>query len=363
MVRLLHTADWQLGLRLRFVPGEAAARLRAERFGAVERIAALAREERVAAVLVAGDVFDDNGVGPGTLQQARDALARFTVPVVLLPGNHDPATEGGALARLAQLIGSSCPQVRIALTAAPIAWPGFTVWPCPLGRRHAYEDPTAHLPPRTPGDGIRVALAHGGVADFGESGPRANRIDPERLLARGFDYLALGDWHGLQQVNDRAWYPGAPEATRFKEKRTGRVLLVTLDGPGAMPRVEERRVGRTRWEQAAFELTSDADVDGLEDWFAGLPEPSWSLVSLALDGALSLAARARLDDLLADVAARLAHLRIERDAIVAAPREDDLQALRGEGFLAEAIATLRRGADPADGDALRLLHRLAASAP
>lgn len=73
VTRFLHTADWLLGLRLNFVPGEAGARLRAERFATVERIAELARVEQADAVIVAGDVFDDNGVGPDTIQQAREA--------------------------------------------------------------------------------------------------------------------------------------------------------------------------------------------------------------------------------------------------------------------------------------------------
>ena len=107
MTRILHTADWQLGLRLNFVPGEAGARLRAERFATIERIAELARSEGVDAVLVADDVFDDNRVGPETIQQAREALAKFGVPVVLLPGNHDPATEDTQL--LIEQFGEGAP--------------------------------------------------------------------------------------------------------------------------------------------------------------------------------------------------------------------------------------------------------------
>jgi hypothetical protein len=51
-------------------------------------------------------------------------------------------------------------------------------------------------------------------------------------------------------------------------------------------------------------------------------------------------------------------LRIERDDIVAEPTEADLEALRGDGFVAHALDVLRAGEKPADADALRLMHRL-----
>ena len=62
MVSFLHTADWQIGrVFSQFEPDDAAALFEA-RFAVVERLAAIATERRVDAVLVAGDVF---GVASG----------------------------------------------------------------------------------------------------------------------------------------------------------------------------------------------------------------------------------------------------------------------------------------------------------
>src|ERR1700729_1598073 len=100
-LRFLHTADWQLGLKLAFVAGDAGAVARFQRFEVARRLARLAKERAVDVVVVAGDVFDDNAVGEDSLQRARDALAAFApIPVLLLPGNHDAATPDCALARL-----------------------------------------------------------------------------------------------------------------------------------------------------------------------------------------------------------------------------------------------------------------------
>lgn len=354
-MRLLHTGDWQLGLRLNFVGGEAAARLRAQRFETVRRIGALAHEQAVDVVVVAGDVFDDNGVGADTLQQARDAFAAFgDIPVVLLPGNHDPATPDSALARLGPLPG----RIHVALEPTALRYPGFEIWPCPLTARHAWEDPTAALPP-APRDGLpRIVVAHGGALDFGESTELPNRIDVPGIVARGYDYVALGDWHGLYRVDDRAWYAGAPEATRFKEKRPGYVLLVEIDAQGAVPQVSELPVARTRWRTARFDFADDEQVDELATWLGSPDELSATLVELTLAGQLSLAGRDRLDTLLAEYGGRLALLRIDADTVTTAPTAADLERLRGEGFVRRAIEVLRENVDPADTDALRLLYRL-----
>jgi DNA repair exonuclease SbcCD nuclease subunit len=100
-VRFIHTADWQLGLKLRYLEAEKAAQLRLLRFQTVRTIAEVAKAQRADFVLVAGDALDDNGIGRDTLQQTSDALRSYAgVPVGLLPGNHDAATPDSALLRL-----------------------------------------------------------------------------------------------------------------------------------------------------------------------------------------------------------------------------------------------------------------------
>ena len=66
--------------------------MKLERFEAVKRIASLATERAVDAVLVAGDVFD-SATAPDQIVGARralEAMKAFVGPWVLLPGNHDP---------------------------------------------------------------------------------------------------------------------------------------------------------------------------------------------------------------------------------------------------------------------------------
>jgi hypothetical protein len=354
-VRILHTADWQLGLKLAFIPGDRGAWARVERFEVVRRLAALAKERRVDAVVVAGDVFDVNAVGDDVVQRARDALAEFApIPVLLLPGNHDAGTPDCVLRRL----GAGA-HVHALLDTEPRTIAGIAFHPCPLMRRHERDDPTRHLAPRAPGDPVRIAIAHGALLDFTEGLESNNLIDWRVLLGKGFDYLALGDWHGTLSFDPRVWYSGTPEPTRFKEKRPGSALLVEIDEPGATPRVEEVRVARTRWMEHRADVTSDAHVGELARFFATIPERSTALVSLTVAGQLSLGGRTALEQLLEQEGRALMHLRVDVKDLHDSPSEEDLRTLSADGFVGRAASMLRARASetPAAEGALRLLHR------
>lgn len=359
-MRFLHTADWQLGLKLRRLSGDRGARARDERFRCVERIATLAHDRDVDAVLVAGDVFDDNQVSGWVEQRARDALARFApIPVLLLPGNHDAAEPGGVLARFLEG-AQGLDHVQVLLDREPLTLGDATVFPCPLFARASVDDPTAHVPPRDDDTGLRVVVAHGGVHDFG-SQDAANLIDVERLERDGVDWIALGDWHGLKHVSPRAAYPGAPEPTRFKEQAPGQVLIVDVAEAGAVPQVEAVEVQGTWWhEPDPFTLRSMDDVEALDAWLAGLDPRGSTLVRLHLQGALPPDARGRLDDVLAAHEDALLSLQLRTFDVRTDLSPDDLAEVDAPGFLGDALQRLVARDDAVGRDAARLLMRLIA---
>src|ERR1035438_4326805 len=94
MVRFLHTGDWQLGMTRHFLSADAQARYSEARLDAIRRIAALARTEGCAFVIVSGDVFESNHLDRQVVIRSLDAMAAFDVPLYLLPGNHDPINAG-----------------------------------------------------------------------------------------------------------------------------------------------------------------------------------------------------------------------------------------------------------------------------
>jgi DNA repair protein SbcD/Mre11 len=99
-MRILHTADWHVGKTLR-------GRSRADEHRAVlGEMAALARDESVDLVIVAGDLFDSAAPTAESEELVYRALLVFTnagAHVVIVAGNHDSAHRMRAIRPLLSL--------------------------------------------------------------------------------------------------------------------------------------------------------------------------------------------------------------------------------------------------------------------
>ncbi len=361
--RLLHTADWQLGKPYGNVPGDAGAILREARFEAVRRIAALAREHQVDAVLVAGDVFDSNLASEATLSRAVAAMRGFSGPWLLLPGNHDAALAASAWTRL---MAQGLPPNVVPLLEprpVPLADGRIFVLPAPLTERRSLDDLTAWMDDApTPAGALRIGLAHGSVAGRLPAASEApNPIDPERAARARLDYLALGDWHGCLEIAPRTWYSGTPEPDRHRANEAGTALLVELDEPGAEPRVERVPVGRHRWQTLALDCTGDGATAALEDLLAGIALPERAVVRLELSGVAGLAEREALDALIARRSGEFLHLELDDSALGLEPADADLLSVGLDPSLdrvARALHERRQGGDPEERAAAELALRL-----
>jgi DNA repair exonuclease SbcCD nuclease subunit len=363
MIRILHTADWQIGRTpAGFEPDDAAA-LSEARFQAVERLAALAAAERADAVLVAGDVFDAQTVADKTVRRLFNALAAFPGPWLLLPGNHDAALAESVWTRALRL-GAVPPNARPCLDARPQPLPGAVVLPAPLVQRHTQADLTAGWSAVATPEGLpRIGLAHGSVQGvLPEAADSANPIAAGRAAEARLDYLALGDWHGTKRIDERCWYAGTPETDRFRANDSGQALWVRIDGPGAPPQVEPVAVGAYRWQQLERRLDVESDLGELERELAALGPRD--VVRLALAGACGLAAHRQALAAVDAARARARALVLDADALRLSPSDADLDALHADGYVGETLQILReqqRADDPAAAgrarDALLILAR------
>lgn len=364
MPRLLHTADWQIGACFgQFEPDEAVL-LAEARFTAIERLAALATEHRVDLVVVAGDVFDAQGVADKTIHRLFHALRGHPGPWVLIPGNHDAGLAESVWTRAARL--QAIPDnVHVCLKPEPLLLeaPGVAILPAPLTQRHTHADLTEWFADAaTPAGMVRVGLAHGCV-----QGILADDIDSANPIAAGragqarLDYLALGDWHGTRRIDDRAWYSGTPETDRFKANDSGQALLVELAGPGAPAVVTPLATGRYRWRSLTPTLQVASDIDQTLADLARLGPAD--VVKLVPTGQTDLAGYHRLRAAIGQTRGRVRGLQADLSALRLEPTDDDLDALRADGYLGEVITGLRdrqrAGADDAEAvlarDALALL--------
>lgn len=342
MIKLLHTADWQIGRTPTAFEPDDAALLAEARFSTVEGLARLATAEAVQAVLVAGDVFDAQGVADKTLHRLFNALAGFAGPWLLLPGNHDAALAESVWTR-AQRLGAVPPNVHLCLRPEPLLLPDhrLAVLPAPLLQRHTHHDLTAWFDTAaTPSGWHRVGLAHGGVQGLlAEGAADSNPIAARRAEQAGLCYLALGDWHGTRQIDARTWYSGTPETDRFKANASGQALLVTLPEPGELPAVRPVATGQYRWLQEAVHLQVPSDLQALLQRLAAVTASE--VLQLQVAGRVDLAQQQQLHAALGPARARARALLVDLQALQLVPTADDLAALHADGYLGEVLAELQ----------------------
>ena len=350
MLRFLHSADWQIGrMPSQFDPDDATALFEA-RFAAVERIAALGRAQSVDAVLVAGDVFDSQTVSTKTIRRMFNAMAGYEGPWLLLPGNHDAALGESVWTRAAR-DGLVPPNVTLCLRAEPVDLAGrMTVLPAPLTQRHSLSDLTEWFASAATAPGMpRVGLAHGAVQGvLADDIDSPNPIARDRAASAGLDYLALGDWHGTKAIDARTWYAGTPEADRFKDNDPGNALIVTIEAPGAPPRVERHRIGAFTWRSLAPEIAVASDIDAALVALDALTRTD--VVDLRPSGPCTLAERKRLAAGIDAARARIRALALDDTGLRVAPTDDDIAALRADGYVADVLGDLRQRLD-GNGDA------------
>ncbi|QPN64522.1 exonuclease SbcCD subunit D [Synechococcus sp. CBW1004] len=349
-LRFLHTADWQLGKPFaRVSDPDKRALLRQERLAAIGRIGSVAHQHGASFVLVAGDLFDTHQPTHADISAACSAIGAIELPVLVIPGNHDHGGAGSLWHEryFLQDCRQLAPNLTVLLERRPfelrqLGLAAGVLLPCPLLRKAEPVDPTAWL--RTLdfsawADQPRIVLGHGSIQGFGaeendtddENPPvPTNRIDLAALPAREIDYVALGDWHGLKQVGPCAWYSGCHEMDRFPraaDYRSGQVLVVEAHR-GAAPDVTEVPTGGIQWHQLQHRFNSDDDLKQLEQRLRDRigTRSNQDLLLLELDGSLSLAAAARLQELLQRLDARLIRLK-RRDRTSVAPDAAELRQL------------------------------------
>lgn len=392
-MRFVATADWQLGMAARFLPEEARARFTQARWDAVRRIGEIAAACDAAFVVVAGDVFESNQLQRGIIARTFEALRSYPVPVVLLPGNHDPLSSA-SIYDDGSFTAHRPEQVHVLRDSTPLRLAdGLEVVGAPW---HSKEPDTdlvaatlAGLEP-VAADALRVLVGHGAVSTLDPDRESRATIDVptvERALDEGVVQVAvLGDKHSTTEVAPGIWYPGTPEVTDRREPDPGHVLVITVDADGDADtdadagtvrtvggrriHVSSERVGTWSFRTEAAGLDSAADVDALLTRLRALPAKERTAVWLTLSGTLSTSNYAHLEAELAAVGELFAHLdhwRRHTDLAVL-PDDHDFSDMGLTGFAADAVVELvDRARSDAPGaaraqDALALLFRLTGGA-
>ncbi|MGG3926740.1 exonuclease subunit SbcD [Metabacillus fastidiosus] len=247
-MRILHTADWHLGRTL-----EGRSRLE-EQAQFIDELVEIVNDEKVDAILMAGDAFDTVNPPAAAEQLFYEGLSRLSDkgkrPIVVIAGNHDNPDRLSAASPLAgnhniHLIGyptRETVQVNIdstkeSMIVAALAYPSEARLAQVLSQsdneielRNKYDerirDLFSHLCKQFRPDTVNMAMSHIYVAG-------GNTTDSERPIEVGgaytvaatslpeeAQYVALGHLHrpqNIKRANTLARYSGSPLAYSFSE--------------------------------------------------------------------------------------------------------------------------------------------------
>lgn len=294
-MKFLHTADWQIGMRAHHAGARAEA-IRQERLRTIGRIVDLANERRVDFMMVAGDQFEDAAPELREIASVVAELRRATMPVFVLPGNHDPATMASPYTSAAWrvLAGSN---VTTVWEPAIFEVAGAVLLAAPCDKKYSVQDPTLCFQEMPTPDGmVRVGCAHGTLAigaivaqDEGDQ-RGGYPISLNSASRAGLTYLGLGHWHSYYEHMDSGSliaYSGTPEPTRFADRDCGTVSIVEIDGPRAAPKVERVRVAGLTWLERRFDILDDESFDGAVSTLRAIPDQKRTVVRAVFRGVLS----------------------------------------------------------------------------
>ncbi|MEL6766682.1 MAG: DNA repair exonuclease [Pseudomonadota bacterium] len=364
--RFVHTADLHLDSPLKSLAlrdPDLAGRVGDATRSALERIVALCLEERVDALLIAGDLFDGEQQSMKTaafLAQQMRRLDEAGTRVFIIRGNHDAqAPVTGALALPPNCHVFTGRGGIVEHRGVAIQGVSFPDRSAPESLLPKYRPPRPGMP--------NIALLHTSLAGA-EGHDTYAPCSVADLKAHGADYWALGHVHARSVHAEAPWIvmPGMPQGRAIDEAGAKSATLVTVGAQGIG--VETRPTATLEFARATVAL------DGVDDWEGALRQAAAALeaaaeaaeapaavVRLTLGGASPLAWRLRRDRALfeeelramlpaaGDVFLEALRLDVEPDAVRggSASPVDGLGALMAEiardpGFLSEAEDYLGR---------------------
>jgi DNA repair exonuclease SbcCD nuclease subunit len=340
MFRFIHSSDLHLGKRFGNFTGDLPGRLREARHAVIARLAQHAREQDAATILLAGDTFDTETPAPDVRRQALAEMRHHPVRWVILPGNHDSLQ---ATQLWATLKAEAPDNIVLAVESRPVALAADVVLlPAPCTTRRPGRDLTEWMDGEaTPEGRLRIGLAHGAIRSFSEDAGASDVIAPDRARRAGLSYLALGDWHGALEIDPRTRYSGAPEPDRFRHDWPGEALLVSVDGPSAVPAVTALPTASFAWSTLDLHLLeSDDPPTALEALLPQARQRRQTLARVAATGRARPAARAALAQAVASAAPDFALLELDDTGLATEYEVEDLDRIDRAGALREAADAL-----------------------
>ena len=262
MFKFIHAADVHLDSPLRGLARYESAPAESIRNAcrrAFENLVDLAIGEKVAFVLLAGDLYDGNWKDYNTgifLSRQLGRLARHDIQVFAVAGNHDAANRMtkalDSPANMRVLSSRRAETIRLDELAVAIHGRSFST-------QHVAENLAAGFSAAEKGV-FNIGLLHTSL-DGREGHAVYAPCTADDLRTKSYQYWALGHIHKQEFVSEDPWivFPGCIQGRHIREAGAKGCVLVTVED-GAVGTVEKCPLDVFRWIACGVDLTGTAEM-------------------------------------------------------------------------------------------------------
>ena len=265
--KFLHAADIHLDSPLNGLSayeGVPAETVRTATRAALDNLVAYAIDEKVAFVVIAGDLYDGTWEAFSTglyFCSAMGRLGQAGIDVFLVYGNHDAESHlTRQLPRPANL--------KVFRADRPESFVHEATGTVLHGQSYKARDPGGDLSatyPAAQGGAFNVGVLHTAL-----TGDRGHALyapcHPDQLAAKGYDYWALGHVHSFEVVRQdpHIVFPGNLQGRHVKETGPKGAALVTVS-EGRVETVEHVALDVVRWASVEADVTGAAEDAEVHD--------------------------------------------------------------------------------------------------
>jgi len=268
LFKFLHAADLHLDSPLKGLErydGAPVDEIRGATRRALQNLVAVAIEQQVQFVLIAGDVYDgdwkDHNTGLFFVSQM-SRLRAADIPVVVISGNHDAANKMTKSLPLPDNVEWLSHTKAVSSKSKILADLGVAVHGRSFAKAAEMEN-LARLYPERKKELFNIGLLHTSLNGAAGHEPYAP-CEVAELQQKEYDYWALGHVHTRQVKLEHPWivYPGNIQGRQIRETGAKGCYLVTVDDHGTTS-LEFQPLDVFRWEVCRVDVAGLTTGDDL----------------------------------------------------------------------------------------------------
>jgi len=260
-LRLLHFADLHLdrSFASERLYGVGAQRRRGDLRAALQRIVERASQAKVDLITCAGDLFEQDHVTRDTAAFLVQTLGNAGLPVLIAPGNADPAVPSSPYRYLRwpdNVTIATHDELR------PYRYGDVHIWAAGFTGPEVSEAPLRDFVRQE--EGTHLLLVHASdMSQVPEGVTPYKPILPTQVEQAGFRHALLGHYHEARTGGPMT-YPGSPEPLGWHETGRHCTALVTIEDDGAVHVLLED-VNQRQFAQETIDITGMTSPDQVRD--------------------------------------------------------------------------------------------------